>query len=218
MVAPKSRKKPRQARSKATVEAILGGAARVFVEHGIDGATTNHIAAAAGVSVGSLYQYFPNKEALAAELIERHLGELLDILTNQLSTVAHLPVADAVPLMVRAMFEVHQRETELHRVLTEAGSRVGMDSRKREVMNQFHQLVRVYFESHREEVGLGDLDLGAYIVVFAVENVMREVVLAPPGFALDDVVRQVSAMCLSYLGAASPLTTVSVKGRRDPRP
>ncbi len=193
------RRKPSQSRSKATVEVIVEGAARVFVERGFDSATTNHIAKAAGVSVGSLYQYFPNKEALAAELIDRHLAELLRLLTEKLAEVATLPVVAALPAMVRAMFDAHSHEPQLHRVLMEAGSRVGMDRRKREVLRQFHALARLYLESHRDELKVRNLDLGAYLLVFAIENIMREIQAAPPPWPLDDVVAHVAAMCVAYL-------------------
>lgn len=66
------RKTPRQARSQQTVEWILAGATRVFRAEGW-GATTNRIAEAAGVSIGTLYEYFPNKEALLVALAERHV-------------------------------------------------------------------------------------------------------------------------------------------------
>jgi AcrR family transcriptional regulator len=66
------RKRPRQARSRETVECLLEGAARVFRREGF-GATTNRIAAEAGVGIGTLYDYFPNKQALLRALAERHL-------------------------------------------------------------------------------------------------------------------------------------------------
>ncbi|MGZ3416487.1 MAG: TetR/AcrR family transcriptional regulator [Polyangiales bacterium] len=69
-----ARKRPSQARSKQTVAFILEGAARVFRREGF-AATTNRIAEAAGVSIGTLYEYFPNKEALLVALAERHLEE-----------------------------------------------------------------------------------------------------------------------------------------------
>jgi AcrR family transcriptional regulator len=68
-----SRRQPRQARSRNTVEVLLEAAARVFRREGWR-ATTNRIAAEAGVSVGSLYEYFPDKQALLAGLAERHLA------------------------------------------------------------------------------------------------------------------------------------------------
>ena len=66
----RGRKRPRQERSRFTVEAILIATERVLAEHGVQGATTNRIAEVAGVSIGSLYQYFPNKDAILVELVE----------------------------------------------------------------------------------------------------------------------------------------------------
>jgi len=72
------RKRPRQARSAATVEAILEAAARILETRGPEGYTTNAVAELAGVSIGSLYQYFPNKEALTGALIQRETAVLLE--------------------------------------------------------------------------------------------------------------------------------------------
>lgn len=78
------RKTARQARAQETVEAILGAAAHILKRDGASGLTTNRIAEAAGVSVGSLYQYFPNKEAIIVALIraqldrdDAHLGQVV---------------------------------------------------------------------------------------------------------------------------------------------
>jgi AcrR family transcriptional regulator len=75
------RKRPRQARSKAMVTAILDAAARVVRTDGDDHLTTNRVAEVAGVSVGSLYQYFPNKAALLVALLERHDAEMWAVFT-----------------------------------------------------------------------------------------------------------------------------------------
>ena len=72
-----ARKKPSQARSAQTVEAILEGAAHILEHHGLDGYTTNAIAVRAGVSIGSLYQYFPTKDAITTALIERESVSLV---------------------------------------------------------------------------------------------------------------------------------------------
>ncbi len=66
------RKTPRQRRSTATVDTILEAAARILETQGLDGFNTNAVATRAGISVGSLYQYFPSKHAVLAELVRRH--------------------------------------------------------------------------------------------------------------------------------------------------
>src|SRR3954464_6272927 len=90
------RKHPRQARSRATVDTVLEATARVLVKRGFDGLTTNIVADAAGVSIASLYQYFPNKEALVAALIEKHVDEMTSMVLCELTRVAQLPMAEAV--------------------------------------------------------------------------------------------------------------------------
>jgi len=75
----KPRKHASQHRSRATVDALIEATARILVKQGFDSASTNRIAEQAGVSVGSLYQYFPGKEALVAAVIERHQQDLLRV-------------------------------------------------------------------------------------------------------------------------------------------
>ncbi|TIT73203.1 MAG: helix-turn-helix transcriptional regulator, partial [Mesorhizobium sp.] len=66
------RKNASQERSRATMDALIEATARILVRDGFDKASTNRIAEEAGVSVGSLYQYYPGKEALVAAVIDRH--------------------------------------------------------------------------------------------------------------------------------------------------
>src|SRR5688572_8689318 len=73
---PQARKQPQQRRSRDTVSVILAAATRIFATRGYERATTNHIAAKAGVSIGSLYQYFPHKAAIASALEDAHLDEV----------------------------------------------------------------------------------------------------------------------------------------------
>src|SRR6185436_18174466 len=94
------RKRPRQARSRATVDSVLEATARVLVKHGFDGLTTNLVAETAGVSIGSLYQYFPNKVVLVGALIEKHVEEMTSLVLSELTRVAQLPMAEAVRSMI----------------------------------------------------------------------------------------------------------------------
>lgn len=115
------RKKPRQRRARLTVDAILEATARVLVARGWAGTTTNHVAERAGVSVGTLYEYFPGKEALLAALVGRHLDEAearLDALAEGLA--ASGPTLEGVVrAIVLAMLDLHAAAPRLHRVLFE---------------------------------------------------------------------------------------------------
>lgn len=117
----KPRKEPGQDRSRATVDAILEAAARVLIEKGYAGATTNHIAETAGVSIGSLYQYFPNKEAILFRLMDLHMIEShvrIDDLVKEMEAKQRLQ-QEHICALVEAMVDLHRNDPGLHRVLFE---------------------------------------------------------------------------------------------------
>lgn len=111
------RKQPCQARSRATLEALLQAAAHILGVRGWDGLTTNAVAAAAGVSIGSLYQYFPHKLALVEAVRRRHFEEVLAIL--RAAADDDLPRARRIEALVDGMIGVHSRYPAAHRVLLE---------------------------------------------------------------------------------------------------
>jgi AcrR family transcriptional regulator len=90
------RKSPRQTRSIATVAVILEAATRVLARESLEGFNTNRVAEVAGVSVGSVYQYFPNKAALVTALIDRAQGELADALEALVAQLEAAPLQDAL--------------------------------------------------------------------------------------------------------------------------
>jgi AcrR family transcriptional regulator len=194
------RKNASQERSRATVDTLLAATARVLVKEGYDHASTNKIALAAGVSIGSLYQYFPTKEALVAAVIERHIGEMMDIVRASLIRVAPLPLREAARELVRVMIEAHRIEPRLHRVLVEQIPRVGNMEQIERVDEEAITLVRAYLEAHRDEVGVDDLDMAAFLAVSSVEAMTHVAVLRRPEL-LDDprFVDEVTALVVRYV-------------------
>ena len=113
-----------QDRSRATVEALVEATARILVREGYDRASTNRIAATAGVSIGSLYQYFPSKEALVAAVVERRAQKLSRVGRGAFLRVASRPIEIAVREIVAAGIDAHRVDPKLHRVLNEEVPRV----------------------------------------------------------------------------------------------
>jgi AcrR family transcriptional regulator len=111
------RKQPQQARSRATIAAILQAAAHILGERGWEGFTTNEVAGLAGVSIGSLYQYFPHKLALVEAVRRRHFDDVLTILRT--AADRHLPRAQRIAALVDGMIGVHSQYPSAHRVLLE---------------------------------------------------------------------------------------------------
>ncbi len=195
------RKRPRQERSRATVDTILEACARVLIKHGFDGLTTNAVAEAAGVSIGSLYQYFPNKEALVAALVERHIEERKAATFAELARVALLPLQDAARGVIELTIRAHQLEPELHRVMIEQVPRVGRMARLRELDQIGHQIVAGLLAARRDEIDVQDVDLAAWVLVSAIEAIVHRAVLFDPKRLADP--RLVDEACLlvtRYLG------------------
>lgn len=109
------RKEPRQARSRVTIEAILDASAHILGERGSAGFTTNAVAEKAGVSIGSLYQYFPDKRVLVDAVRRRHLDELLSVL--RAASDASKDRSSRVATFVDGMIAIHRRFPAAHQVL-----------------------------------------------------------------------------------------------------
>jgi AcrR family transcriptional regulator len=171
------RKQASQERSRATVNALVEATARILVREGFDAASTNRIAALAGVSVGSLYQYFPSKEALVAAVIERHHREIMQVVRGALAEVASQPLEPAIRKLVAVAIEAHRVDPKLHRVLTEQIPRTGRLENVETFSRQNYALFRAYLEDHRDEVRAMDMGLAAFVCVTSIEALTHTAVL-----------------------------------------
>jgi AcrR family transcriptional regulator len=196
------RKSAKQDRSRATVEAILRATAHILVRDGYDRASTNRIAEAAGVSIGSLYQYFPSKEALVAELLDRHCAEILALLQESAATHAFSPLAEAVRHVVAAMVRAHRINATLHRVLFEQVPRIGRLDQLAALDRRSAGLVKAYLDAHAGELRVRDTELAAIFVVKTVEALTHLMVFDYP--PRPDVEGEIADVVLRYLAKDSP--------------
>ncbi len=171
------RKLPTQARAHATVEVILEAAARILVKHGFDGMTTNSVAERAGVSVGSLYQYFPNKESLVAELEHRHHAELRAAFDAVFRRVETLDTEAMVGVMIDAAIRVHMVNPELHRVLSDEIPRIGPVPEFRAFEQEVHGKLKGLLDHRAHELAVPDTGLAAYLVIRTVEAAVHDTMI-----------------------------------------
>jgi AcrR family transcriptional regulator len=197
------RKMASQQRSRLTVDALIEATARVLTKDGYDRASTNRIAAVAGVSIGSLYQYFPSKEALVAAVIDRHTEALSQVARAALLKVAARPIEIAVRELVTAAIDAHRVDPKLHRVLAEEVPRAGRLENIDAVERNACTFVRGYLETHRSEIDAPDLDLAAFILVTTIEGLTHSAVLHRPdilaGEKAGEFVDEVTGLALRYL-------------------
>lgn len=208
-LAQKPRKQPRQARSRATVDAILSAAAQVFVKHGYAAGTTDRIAERAGVSIGSLYQYFPNKDALLTALAQRHVDEGFNRIAEILKQAQAAPPPLDVMLreFVGAMIALHENDPELHRVLFEEAplpKTIKQDIRRRE--KAFAEKLAALLSQY-PQFAHSDVRTVALVLVQTVEALVHENVLHPVDqFSLNDMAEELIRMLGAYLNVAEQPT------------
>ena len=108
-----ARKHPKQKRSQATVDAILDATAHIFLKNGYERFNTNAVAEYAGVSIGSLYQYYPNKSALLLAVYERHRQIMTAKIEKLVKETASLEELSSIEKLVGSIIEAHSSESEL---------------------------------------------------------------------------------------------------------
>jgi AcrR family transcriptional regulator len=197
------RKLASQERSRRTVDALLEAIARVLMKEGYDRASTNRIAEVAGVSIGSLYQYFPSKEALVAAVIDRHTQQVSQVMRNAVVKVAARPIEVAAREFVSVAIDAHRVNPKLHGVLAEQTPRIGRLENVEAIGREAYALVRGYLEAHRDEIDVADPDLAAFVCVTAVEALTHAAVLRRPDLLTDEKARRfvddVTRLVVRYL-------------------
>ena len=197
------RKAPRQSRSAVTVTAILDATARILVERGYAATSTNAVAERAGVSVGSLYQYFPNKDALIAALHHRHVEQMRQVIESALVRAMDASLEDGLTELIEGAVEAHRVDADLHRVLELQLS--GLDVIE-PLDNKFDEVMQarivVLLSLHRESLAVTDLPLAAYMLMHAVHALIHTIVVQRPrGVSLKTATAEIVRMMRAYLTA-----------------
>ncbi len=176
------RKTPAQDRSRATIECILAAAAQVFEKVGYAAGTTNRIAERAGVSIGTIYQYFPNKDALAVLLLERHIQRGTRMFEELLHR-ARAPRRDlggTLRMFVEGMLELHTGGPRLqHLLLEEVPRPPRLEEQLLRAETSAVQAIVKLLRSHTN-LPRRRLEPAAYMTVHAVEDLTNRFVAHPP--------------------------------------
>lgn len=197
------RKAAKQERAQLTVEAILEAAAQVFERHGYAHATTNRIAERAGVSIGSLYQYFPNKDAILVALAQRHLAEGMAVMWPQVQRLSgEESWEEVLPGIVEAMVRMHAVAPMLHRCLFEETRLPKAVRDELEALEDALVEVTATAIAADPSIARGDVQLAAAIVVNAIEGLTHRLVLRPQaGADRERVAREITTLVRAYLRA-----------------
>lgn len=198
------RKLPQQDRSRMTVDAILEATTRILMEEGYDKANTNRIAERAGISIGSLYQYFPNKESLMAALMDQHSNEIAALVESKLQNLFDIPPEIAIPELIRAVIAAHAINPGLHQVLSEEIPRSERPRQMQTADERIAELLQAYLTRWRDRIYPPNLDMTIFILSRTVESLCHSAVIEHPSFVSNSQFEQeVSTLLLLYLTSSS---------------
>src|SRR3569833_2030087 len=148
----KPRKLPRQARARVTIDAIVEASTQLLLERGYDRFTTARAAERAGVSVGALYQYFPNKAALAAAVIDRACDGFILALDQALAGRPRITLAECIRAIVDVILVSHQLTPDLHRIVIELAPRIGVAEKTNGVSRKMAEAIEAILRMHAAEI------------------------------------------------------------------
>ena len=178
---------------------VFEAAARVLQSEGYAGATTNRIAEVAGVSVGTIYQYFANKEHLFDALIRSEIEAVLEVLQGA-AFDSREPIADALQHLLRLLIQARPDAPSLYRSLEQVPNAL-FRRRLAAVREGVIAWVRAFLMSHRREINVPDLDVAAFVIVAAAEGVAGS---ASQEFYRARAANELTTMLTRYLTGSSP--------------
>lgn len=201
---PAARKRPTQQRSRETVERIIDGATRVLTEGGYQQASTNRIAAEAGVSPGSVYQYFTDKDEIVAAVIGRVVDGFGESVSPALRLAASQPPAQATRTVLEAVLGHLEPRAKL---LDAFVDRVPADHYPEAFAGLRRRVSDITFQllaGHRDALRHQDLERMTWLAVTITQNLTVRYVLDQPPIARDDFLDDLTAIVLRLATPGAP--------------
>ncbi|MFP4518108.1 MAG: TetR/AcrR family transcriptional regulator [Oceanicaulis sp.] len=193
------KKQPVQARSRGLVEAVIDAAARILVEAGQAGLTTNHVAERAGVSIGSLYQYFPDKTAILAALFARHHAEIVQIFES--APVCGDDLEADLRAIIDAAVAAHQVDPALHEALTACAPTLAPYVDFPAIRADLSHRFAAFFEQYAAEIAPRAPADAAFIAEHVIESVVHGAVLYAPQRLGPALAEDLAKMLAGHLAA-----------------
>ncbi|MFW7378974.1 MAG: TetR/AcrR family transcriptional regulator [Oligoflexus sp.] len=195
------RKMAKQQRSRSLVQTLLDATARVLVSDGYDRMSTNQIACVAGVSIGSLYQYYPSKEALVAALIDRQLEQDLPKIQSRIDELAQQDINTKIAEISLFLFQLYQKDSILRRILIEEVPRIGKIQRQFEIeLKVANEIYDALFEKENMSPSAEGC-LVRFILTKAVIGILHGAILdRESSFDYKLIAHEVAQLVTAYIG------------------
>jgi AcrR family transcriptional regulator len=203
LVAFEPRKRPIQARSAVTVEAISEATIQVLLNYGEERLTTTRIAERAGVSVGTLYQYFPNKQSLLFAVLEHHMNNVAARVEAACVSARHKPLAEMIRELVEAFVDAKMERADISVALYRVSADVGGTTLTKRASQRLRKAVEAMLQTAPDAKSPPD-KFAIDIMLAAMAGAMRSLLEASPTSATVRKSReQLVLLCQSYIAAAT---------------
>jgi AcrR family transcriptional regulator len=194
---PRPRRAPQQERSRLMVDRILQAGSAVLIEQGYDGATTNRIAEAAEISPGSLYQYFPNKDAIIAEVVDRYTEQIAARVTAHLTTQIGKPdEARLARQTISVLLDAMDEQPELLRAVMEHTPRLGIGDKIAAFEQRVGEIAIAHMRLRAQPLGRAQTTI--WLLVRTVEHLTIRYLLDRPPIDRDEFIEELSTLVFSY--------------------
>ena len=195
------KKEPRQARSKASVQAMVQACARILERRGYAGLSTNAIADVAGVSIGSVYEYFPGKDAIVARLVQDMVAEVRAMLEGRLAlTDSRNDLNSAMRYFLGAIYRLMRKHRELLRVLVFQVPYLHQLPATRQLEIELQQVLMAGLDYTREQYSLNAQQHTLYLMTTSVAGTLMHLVLvAPPAMDPEGILDALAEKMTAWL-------------------
>jgi AcrR family transcriptional regulator len=195
---------PRQERARSTVDIILEAAARVLVEDGYDRATTRRIAEVAGVSIGSLYQYFPSKAELVVELASRQAMRITGRLAEQARSLENAPIEAVARAFVTAVVVSYRENPLLYQLTLKEIPRLQKMQRFTDIERQVEVLASSVLARYLDQIRPRDVAFTAFVLTRSVRAVVWSALIdRPEALSSPIFIDELTALVLGFLRTSS---------------
>lgn len=200
------RKKPKQERAKETVRIIVAAATQILHKEGLDGLTTNRVAKTAGVSIGSVYQYFPNKNAILSAVADQQRDLLEQNLQQLLKASEGVPTEQLIPAMIRGMFALRSQHHMLHTLAGRSLELPGALDRRLDLAERMRAMVRRLLQRRAAELRTLDPDLASFVIVHTILGAVNAIDrgVEPWFTGPDELVDELTLLMRRYLAPDAP--------------
>lgn len=193
-------RKPRQSRSKVTFDTIIEAGFIAVATNGTSGTTTRHIADIAGVSVGSLYEYFKNKEEIYDAMAKTFVKEVLDMVKELTPIMIEQELEPLFEMIFYTFRDLLTRDDDRYLICLRYATELKYEKYIGQIEMALMEVLMKYMIRHPRYLKVNNLSVTAYISInSSIFNVARHLILPNPQISFDEMVKGLSTMIISYI-------------------